>query len=166
MKIRSRRKSVSARQPAAPDVADLINRMHLQLVSIERKMDSLIGQSPARTAEGRHFPSLFQRSDKPQPYGGVKQDNMHRERVLHKAVCADCKKGCEVPFKPSGDRPVYCKECFAKRKNPGLFRERHDNRPREEVSVQPRHADKHQAVDHRKPVEKKKPGLRRRKTRA
>lgn len=37
-------------------------------------------------------------------------------REMHKATCADCKKECEVPFKPSGDRPVYCKECFSKRK--------------------------------------------------
>jgi CxxC-x17-CxxC domain-containing protein len=35
-------------------------------------------------------------------------------REMHKAVCADCKKECEVPFKPSGDRPVYCKECYPK----------------------------------------------------
>jgi CxxC-x17-CxxC domain-containing protein len=40
-----------------------------------------------------------------------------RPREMHKAVCADCKRECEVPFKPSGDRPVYCKDCFAKRKN-------------------------------------------------
>ncbi len=37
-------------------------------------------------------------------------------REMHKAVCEACKKECEVPFKPSGDRPVYCKDCFAKRK--------------------------------------------------
>ena len=35
-------------------------------------------------------------------------------REMHKAVCADCKQECEVPFKPSGDKPVRCKECFAK----------------------------------------------------
>ena len=39
-----------------------------------------------------------------------------RPREMHKAVCAECKQECEVPFKPSGDRPVYCKECFSKRK--------------------------------------------------
>ena len=37
-------------------------------------------------------------------------------REMHKAVCASCQKECEVPFKPSGDRPVYCKDCFAKNK--------------------------------------------------
>ena len=38
-------------------------------------------------------------------------------REMHKAVCADCKKECEVPFKPREDRPVYCKDCFSKHKN-------------------------------------------------
>jgi len=42
-----------------------------------------------------------------------------RPREMHKAVCAECKKECDVPFKPSGDRPVYCKECFSKRKDSG-----------------------------------------------
>jgi CxxC-x17-CxxC domain-containing protein len=39
-----------------------------------------------------------------------------RPREMHKVICAECKQECEVPFKPSGDRPVYCKACFAKRK--------------------------------------------------
>jgi len=42
-----------------------------------------------------------------------------RPREMHKAICEECKKECEVPFKPSGDRPVYCKECFSKRKEGG-----------------------------------------------
>lgn len=29
-------------------------------------------------------------------------------------TCAECGKSCEVPFKPNGSRPVYCKECFSK----------------------------------------------------
>jgi len=28
------------------------------------------------------------------------------------AVCAKCGKNCKVPFKPTGDKPVYCSECF------------------------------------------------------
>ncbi len=40
-------------------------------------------------------------------------------RERHKAVCADCKNECEVPFKPSGDRPVYCRDCFSKHKDKG-----------------------------------------------
>jgi len=39
-------------------------------------------------------------------------------RTLHKAKCADCSKDCEVPFKPSGDRPVYCRECLPNHRKP------------------------------------------------
>jgi CxxC-x17-CxxC domain-containing protein len=37
-------------------------------------------------------------------------------REMHKATCAECKKECEVPFKPSGDKPVFCRECFANKR--------------------------------------------------
>ena len=40
-------------------------------------------------------------------------------REMHKAVCSECKKECEVPFKPRDDRPIYCKDCYSKRKNEG-----------------------------------------------
>lgn len=40
-------------------------------------------------------------------------------REMHKAICSECKKECEVPFKPREDRPIYCKECYSKRKNEG-----------------------------------------------
>lgn len=36
------------------------------------------------------------------------------DRTMHKIVCSDCGSEAEVPFKPSGDRPVYCKECYRK----------------------------------------------------
>ena len=55
--------------------------------------------------------------DKDRKRGGFQRDN--RPREMFKATCAECGKECEVPFKPSGDRPVYCKECFAKRKESG-----------------------------------------------
>ncbi|MEE5993126.1 MAG: zinc-ribbon domain containing protein [Oscillospiraceae bacterium] len=35
-------------------------------------------------------------------------------REMYTAVCASCGKEARVPFQPSGDRPVYCSECFAK----------------------------------------------------
>ena len=33
------------------------------------------------------------------------------------ATCAECKKRCEVPFRPVKNKPVYCSDCF--RKNDG-----------------------------------------------
>lgn len=32
--------------------------------------------------------------------------------MMHRATCSDCGKSCEVPFKPTGSKPVYCSECF------------------------------------------------------
>ena len=37
-------------------------------------------------------------------------------REMHKATCADCGKECEVPFKPQEGKPVYCRDCYAKKK--------------------------------------------------
>lgn len=38
-----------------------------------------------------------------------------RRSEKHKAVCDECGKECYVPFKPTGDKPIYCNECFDKR---------------------------------------------------
>ncbi len=34
------------------------------------------------------------------------------DRPQYQAVCSNCGKDCTVPFPPSGDRPVYCNDCF------------------------------------------------------
>ncbi|HEY5641044.1 MAG TPA: CxxC-x17-CxxC domain-containing protein [Dehalococcoidia bacterium] len=49
-------------------------------------------------------------------YGGG--DSYRAPREMHAAVCAQCGKDTEVPFRPSGDRPVYCSDCFSKRPAP------------------------------------------------
>ena len=33
---------------------------------------------------------------------------------MHKAVCDACGKDCDLPFKPTGSKPVYCRDCFKK----------------------------------------------------
>jgi CxxC-x17-CxxC domain-containing protein len=33
-------------------------------------------------------------------------------REMFEAVCAQCSVATTVPFKPRGDRPVYCRACF------------------------------------------------------
>lgn len=34
--------------------------------------------------------------------------------TMHKATCSKCGNDCELPFRPSGDRPVFCSNCFDK----------------------------------------------------
>ncbi len=152
-----------------PDIAGLINKMQQHLAILEMKIDVLIAKSSGRLPEVQrppNSPKPFQRNDQPPRNGAAPQDNRFRERVLHKAICADCNKECEVPFKPRPDRPVYCKECFSKRKNPNQFKARPDNRPKEENVVHVSHADKKTSMETVKPVEKKKPAVKRKKKRA
>ena len=35
-------------------------------------------------------------------------------REMHAATCAECGVETEVPFRPSGERPVYCRDCFGR----------------------------------------------------
>lgn len=54
-----------------------------------------------------------------------------RPAEMHKATCSTCGNECEVPFKPSGDKPVYCRDCFAKNRSHeerGFERGSRDNR--------------------------------------
>jgi len=48
------------------------------------------------------------------------------DRQMYKAVCSNCGKECEVPFRPTGSKPVYCSDCFEKM---GDRRERRPDRP-------------------------------------
>ena len=43
------------------------------------------------------------------------------------AVCDECGKDCKVPFRPSGDKPIFCSECFEKKG--GRDSNRSDRRP-------------------------------------
>ena len=40
-------------------------------------------------------------------------------RQLYDATCAQCSMATQVPFRPTGDRPVYCRDCFAAQKAGG-----------------------------------------------
>lgn len=39
-----------------------------------------------------------------------------RDSVVHRAVCDSCGKECEVPFKPTKGKPIYCDKCFGNTK--------------------------------------------------
>jgi CxxC-x17-CxxC domain-containing protein len=42
-------------------------------------------------------------------------------REMYKVTCADCGKETEVPFKPDGSRPVYCRDCYQKHRPPRRY---------------------------------------------
>ncbi|MFZ5591665.1 MAG: zinc-ribbon domain containing protein [Bacillota bacterium] len=41
------------------------------------------------------------------------QREAQTERQMYEAVCAECGAVTEVPFKPSGRRPIYCSSCYS-----------------------------------------------------
>lgn len=43
-------------------------------------------------------------------HGGFRRE----DRQMFRVVCSNCGKDCEVPFKPTGTKPVYCSDCFEK----------------------------------------------------
>jgi len=38
------------------------------------------------------------------------------EREMYPAVCHTCGTKTTVPFQPTGDKPVYCRDCFKPRR--------------------------------------------------
>lgn len=41
------------------------------------------------------------------------------DRQMHPATCAECGQATEVPFIPSGARPVYCRNCYSRQTGAG-----------------------------------------------
>jgi len=66
--------------------------------------------------------------------------NSRGGKPMHDAVCADCGRDCQVPFRPNGKKPVHCSDCFDKNGgNEGREERRFDDRaPRREFSSAPK----------------------------
>lgn len=84
-------------------------------------------------------------------FGGRRDFNNRgtdRPTILHKTICSKCRKECEVPFRPTGSKPVFCRDCFrdnggsdSRRSDKGNFSRpsfdnRFDNRSRNAESPQ------------------------------
>ncbi len=39
--------------------------------------------------------------------------------IMHQAICDQCGKPCEVPFRPTSGKPVYCNTCFGSKREAG-----------------------------------------------
>jgi CxxC-x17-CxxC domain-containing protein len=64
---------------------------------------------------------------------------------MSRAICSDCGASCEVPFRPSGNKPVFCRECFEKNGGgkgaPRNNDSRRDNRDNRRESFKEPHRD-------------------------
>lgn len=167
MKKIFKRKDPAVEPQAEPDIAASIDKMQQQLVSLEKKIDTLISSASGRPFEKKNYGEPFQRFDNSYRHDRGNRGNSFRERKFTKTICADCKSECEVPFIPSGGRPVYCKECFAKRKNDGSsFKAKFEHSPREETPAGNRRFDKPRGKGSSRPGGRKKPAFRKRRERA
>lgn len=141
-----------------PDIASLLSKIQERLASVENKVDSLINRISLTMAPvAKPFPFPVQKPLQTNPVNAGKQDHHKGDRTMHQAICADCKKECEVPFRPSGDRPVYCRECFARRKTGNSLRPGIDSKPKETGRLQINPIDEKQVSEKEKPVAKKEP---------
>lgn len=66
-------------------------------------------------------------------FGGNRDGGFSRGRdsgrtEMHDAICNKCKQECQVPFRPTGNKPVLCSNCFKGGDSGNSFRER-DSRP-------------------------------------
>lgn len=50
--------------------------------------------------------------------------------TMHQAVCDKCRKECEVPFRPTSGKPIYCSNCFESKRgsDSGRFEGRNEDR--------------------------------------
>jgi CxxC-x17-CxxC domain-containing protein len=54
------------------------------------------------------------RSDDSEPRRFSRRDSGRRPLEMHKVTCDKCGQSCEVPFRPTHGKPVYCSNCFRK----------------------------------------------------
>ncbi len=124
--------------PGLSEIVVLMSKIVERLEALEKKTDLVISQTSAGSFGRREHPKpvsqhpvpsqLFRKPGSSGRPNEVKPARGRGEKVVHKAVCADCHKDCEIPFKPTGERPVYCKECFLKRKAVNPVKTNDENR--------------------------------------
>lgn len=60
-------------------------------------------------------------------FGGGRRDSSTRPE-MHDAVCGKCGKDCQVPFRPTGTKPVFCSDCFERNTDSGSGERRFERR--------------------------------------
>ena len=85
----------------------------------EPKVEEVVSEEPKAEKEVPETPKTEKPVDAPAALkdeeatpAGVDQSG----RQLYNITCSACGKQAQVPFKPSGDRPVYCRDCYMKQR--------------------------------------------------
>ena len=85
--------------------------------------------------------SYFNRGDRPggNRNFGRRSFSDRGDRQMFSATCSDCGKECQVPFKPTGIKPVFCSECFEKKgggSSSRRFGDRNDRQPQNNLQLE------------------------------
>lgn len=75
-------------------------------------------------------------------YGGRQEEGFRRDDERpgrqpleqHDVICDQCGKETTVPFRPTGNKPIYCRDCFNK-KDDSFSRARPESRERPNYSA-------------------------------
>jgi CxxC-x17-CxxC domain-containing protein len=112
------------------DVVKVMTQIQAQLAVLDRKLDTFMTKSLTELAQAlaAQKPTAALRPQ-PAPQPLVPQPRVQSQRPMYAVICFECGKDCEIPFKPIGDRPVYCRECFAKRKAGHASKVNSDQKP-------------------------------------
>ena len=65
-----------------------------------------------KAARGEGNGGYGDRSYSGERYGGYER----APREMFSATCSSCGREAQVPFRPSGAKPVYCSDCFTKQR--------------------------------------------------
>ncbi len=106
------------KSPNNADITQVMVQVQAQLASLDKKLDAFINKSLTDIAEAL---AAQKAAAAPRPVATVSSAPVARpadqsRRPMFAIVCYECGKDSELPFKPAAGRPVYCKECFAKRR--------------------------------------------------
>ncbi|MCK5474982.1 MAG: hypothetical protein KAI71_00180 [Candidatus Pacebacteria bacterium] len=68
---------------------------------------------------GKRSSGFGERSEGRSNHSKGRGEGFSRDRgpvTMHQTVCDECGKSCEVPFRPTEGKPVYCNDCFSRKK--------------------------------------------------
>src|SRR3989337_133145 len=91
-------------------------------VAEEKEADEKPKEEATVEAEAEDKPAEEPKADKPAEDKAASGDAEpagvdQQGRQLYNVKCSNCGRDTQVPFKPSGDRPVYCRDCYMQKKN-------------------------------------------------
>jgi len=78
---------------------------------------SCFSNQQERGGNSRSYSRNDSQDRSPRNRGSRDRNSQHSDKQMFKAVCAECDSDCEVPFRPTGDKPIYCSECFSNQGN-------------------------------------------------